>query len=77
MNLTVQSNYMVGISFVVPYLPDGNKYDLENFKEQILNLDSHSGDFAAVHFTEEQKWRQYKTDHKYYPGIAVVGKYFN
>lgn len=74
-NLSEKSNCSIALVFLIPYFSKDKESDLRPFIKQMLNIKSHNGDFAAVHFCDEQIWREMEVKGKFYPGIAVVGKY--
>lgn len=74
-SLAQRSNFSVGIVFVIPYASSLSQVNLSLFKEQIIDITSYGGDFAAIHFCNETIWRNLSIKGYFHPGIAVVGKY--
>lgn len=73
--LSGRSDFSIGIVFVVPYVSESSQIKLSAFKEQIIDITSYGGDFAAIHFCNETIWRNLSIEGYVYPGIAVVGRY--
>jgi hypothetical protein len=60
-----------GIVFVVPYIPKGYEYDVEDLRHELLDLTSMGADFSAIHFCgREVSECRYQR-----PCVAVIGKY--
>jgi hypothetical protein len=75
-NLKEKSKNSVGIVFVIPSAPPPAKeVDVFSFKQQLKNIASYGGDFAALHFYDKE-WISDPKDGYIYPGISVVGKYY-
>ncbi|OGL47290.1 MAG: hypothetical protein A2W05_07335 [Candidatus Schekmanbacteria bacterium RBG_16_38_10] len=75
--LTDKSDCSIAVAFLIPHYPQREKPDWKSFKRQVLSIEFHKGDFAAIHICDEKtvKDKDNKIDGKLYPGIAVVGKY--
>ena len=73
--LSEKSDFSIAVAFLIPYYPKNENPDWKSFKKQVLDIKSHKGDFAAIHICNERIVKDNEIDGKFYPGIAVVGKY--
>jgi len=74
-NLSEKSDVSIAVAFLIPHYPKNENPDWKSFNEQVLDIKSYKGDFAAIHFSDEQIWKKVKDKKTFYPGIAIVGKY--
>ena len=76
-DLIEKPDFSVALVFVVPYSTPKRDFDTASFREVILENRSIEADFRAIHFCREDIWRKAEDEDegRYYPCIAVVGRY--
>jgi len=78
-NLRYPSKNRIALVFVIPRFLTSNKFDVDEFRETILDTKRIGCSFSALHLCPKQIFEECRSleDSKYYyyPGIAAIGQY--